>query len=715
MGIKVKFAVALIAAYAVLWLSIGAIAYPVWASLKPEEQAQVAGILGEHLGIAVLIALLLLAALGILLRELLMPYLQVPWRLAEAMEVISTVNPAHRIKPAGPAELAELARRVNALADRYQRETVEVEARVADATAGIERQKHRFAALMSQLSESVVVCNRDGLVLLYNERAKELLDRGAAGSTLGGGRIGLGRSLFGLLDRNLVAHALEQIERRLEQGETAPVTSFVASTPADQLVRVQLAPVVERGAERAISGFVLTLSDVQASIEAGTRTDELLQGLTEGTRGALANMRAAVETIIGYPAMETQEREQFTAIIREEAEKLSARLDETVAAYAGQLKLRWHLEPMLGADLVATLAHALERQDEIEAAAASAVETVWLRVDSFALVQAFRYLARRLRDESGVRKVEIRLGAAERHSQLDLAWTGSALSVETALAWETEPLSAGGIASPLTLRDIVARHGGEFWYGADGAAQGAHFRMMLPLAESAGAPAAIVLAEGRPEYYDFDLFERAAPSAELDERRLSELNYTVFDTETTGLEPSAGDEIISIGAARIVNGRLLRHETFEQLVDPRRPVSKKAVEIHGIEEHMLRGKPGIEAVLPAFHRFCEDTVLVGHNAAFDMKFLQLKEAQTGLRFGQPVLDTLLLSAVLHPNLNAHRLEAIAERLGVAITVRHDALGDALATGEVFLKMVSLLAEQGIVTLKQAREASQKSYYARIQY
>ena len=130
---------------------------------------------------------------------------------------------------------------------------------------------------------------------------------------------------------------------------------------------------------------------------------------------------------------------------------------------------------------------------------------------------------------------------------------------------------------------------------------------------------------------------------------------------------------------------------------------------------MLRGQPTIEQVLPAFQRFSEDTVLVGHNAAFDLRFLQLKEAQTGVCLAQPVLDTLLLSEVLHPNLNAHRLEAIADRLGVQIIGRHTALGDAILTGEVFLKMIPLLAEQGIVTLRQAREESQKSYYARIAY
>ena len=139
--------------------------------------------------------------------------------------------------------------------------------------------------------------------------------------------------------------------------------------------------------------------------------------------------------------------------------------------------------------------------------------------------------------------------------------------------------------------------------------------------------------------------------------------------------------------------------------------------VHGITPEMLAGQPGIERVLPAFHAFAEDTVLVAHNAAFDMRFLQLKEAATGVRFIQPVLDTLLLSAVAHPGLERgeHNLEAIAARLGVPVQGRHTALGDALVTAEVFLRLTALLAERGIHTLGQAREASQQTFYARLGY
>jgi DNA polymerase-3 subunit epsilon len=172
---------------------------------------------------------------------------------------------------------------------------------------------------------------------------------------------------------------------------------------------------------------------------------------------------------------------------------------------------------------------------------------------------------------------------------------------------------------------------------------------------------------------------------------------------------------VCIGAVRIVNGRVLHQDSFEQFVDPGRAMSPEAARITGIDAAMLRGQPPIEQVVPQFQGYCEETVLVAHNAAFDMRFLQLIEPRTGVRFTQPVLDTLLLSAVLHPNLAANQFEEIAERFGVAMIGRHTALGDAIMTGEIFLKMIPLLADAGIVTLKDAREASQRTWQARVRY
>ena len=109
-----------------------------------------------------------------------------------------------------------------------------------------------------------------------------------------------------------------------------------------------------------------------------------------------------------------------------------------------------------------------------------------------------------------------------------------------------------------------------------------------------------------------------------------------------------------MGAVRVVNRRLLRNESFERLVDPQRRVPASSTAVHGITSAMLAGQPTIDVVLPAFARYAADTVLVGHNVGFDMQFLRLAEPRTGVRFTQPVLDTLLLDAACIPTTTSTR-------------------------------------------------------------
>ena len=106
---------------------------------------------------------------------------------------------------------------------------------------------------------------------------------------------------------------------------------------------------------------------------------------------------------------------------------------------------------------------------------------------------------------------------------------------------------------------------------------------------------------------------------------------------------------------------------------------------------------------------------MAHNAAFDMRMLQTYENRTGIRFGNPVLDTLLLSAIVHPAQEDQTLSSIAGRLGVSVINRHTAMGDAMMTAKIFIKMIPLLENKGILTLGEARAASEKTYYARLTF
>ncbi len=217
----------------------------------------------------------------------------------------------------------------------------------------------------------------------------------------------------------------------------------------------------------------------------------------------------------------------------------------------------------------------------------------------------------------------------------------------------------------------------------------------------------------RPEFYDFSLFDRDAPG-ELMDSNLLELDYVVFDTETTGLNPSKGDEIVQISGVRVINNRVLESDHFDILVNPRVPIPKQSIRFHGITDDMVTDAPGICEALNMFHEFTRDAVLVAHNAAFDMKFIKLKESSCGVAFDHPVLDTLLLSFVLQPNHSVHTLDAIAARFGIEIKpeLRHTALGDSQATAEIFVRMLTALEQQGMFSLREAIEASNQVFEIR---
>ena len=693
----------------------------VYFTLDAPGRAQFARLLAPRAALLVLAWALGVVAAMAALQRWWVPRVSALPELAEQTRALVNASAPLQLKARAQADQQPLADAVNALAAQRDALRADVAAEVARASASVRLERNRLAALMSELTQSVVVCNRDGRILLYNQRARMQFRALSDAPQLAGGAelIGIGRSIYAVFDKRLVAHALESISHRRARGAQQPSAQFVTTTRGGQLLRVQVAPVHDAGEDEAeadrLGGFVLMLDNITRSFEEESARGQLLHGLTEGSRASLASLQAAVE-MLGYDDLEPAMRERFLGVLRDEVRTLAGRVDEVARQSADSLRTRWPLEEMRGAEFVELAARQVGAHCGVPAMVGAVDAGLWLRLDSFSMLQALAYLGQRLVDEFAVRALTLRLAAQGTRAQLDLVWTGHAMSTETVMSWEMDAMRIGAETHPLSVRDVVERHDAEMWFERDRAAHQAFFRFLLPLASS-GDEAAEGLAEveSRPEFFDFDLFAVSESDAALDERPLSELVYTVFDTETTGLNPSGGDEIIQIGAARVVNGRLLRQESFEQLVDPGRDIPAAGIPIHGITPDMVVGQPRIDEVLPAFHQFAQDTVLVAHNAAFDMKFLQLLEPRTGLRFQQPVLDTLLLSAVVHPNQESHRLEAIAERFGITVLGRHTALGDALVTAEVLLKLTPLLRDMGIVTLGQARAAAQQTYYARLKY
>lgn len=178
-------------------------------------------------------------------------------------------------------------------------------------------------------------------------------------------------------------------------------------------------------------------------------------------------------------------------------------------------------------------------------------------------------------------------------------------------------------------------------------------------------------------------------------KSIDEIEFTIFDTETTGLNPASGDRIVELAGLRVKGKE--RIAEFDALVNPRRDISPGAFAVNKITPEMLEGAPGMEAVMPKFLDFIEGSYLCSYNIEFDLNFLNNELKIIGL----PVLgardsfDILTIARRLMPNQQRYALWFIADKLGIRSQQKHRAFSDVEMTWEVFNKFKDICREKGI--------------------
>lgn len=173
--------------------------------------------------------------------------------------------------------------------------------------------------------------------------------------------------------------------------------------------------------------------------------------------------------------------------------------------------------------------------------------------------------------------------------------------------------------------------------------------------------------------------------------------FVVFDIETTGFSP-VHNRIIEIGAVKVIDGQIA--DRYSAFVNPDVPIPFEIEKLTGINDEMVMDSPMIDVILPQFFDFCEDAVLVAHNANFDMSFIIENARRLGLEKEFTYVDTVGIARILLPRQARHTLDAVAKTLGISLENHHRAVDDAEATAEIFVKFIPMLKAEGADTLKK---------------
>lgn len=596
-----------------------------------------------------------------------------PLRRLQAQLARLVANPEAENAPPPQGWLKGLGPDLCRVEDNWRADRRHLHKAHADGAKSATRIRRELEALIQVLEVPLLLYDRHRRLMLFNQAAEQFFS--------GTPSLGLGKRLEALFPLANLQQPLSQL-------------------PADGTQRELLIPcdnrwlkVIIRRVPESHGETLITCSDATAawSNERGVRA-ELAQMLTP-LRQHTASLVTATDALSKLRRHD-YENGSLGNRLEQVANEESIALSETVARLGELIDTVQQQGERLTSIWSNDFWHMLDDHlDPAHRLITPIGMPVWFKGDAPALMALFSSLVKHLSHYMAGSLFEGEASLGQRHVYLDLIWAGKPIPERELASWRHQALTTLPL-SP-SVADVLRQHASDVWSIQNTDERHARLRLPLPFIEQFDAPRSIA---PRPEFHDFGIADLPSPDASLANCPLRSLELVIFDTETTGLELRKGDSVISIGACRVVNARLLASDVFDQYVNPHKAIPPNSTAIHGITDNDVADAPALDTVLTNFREYIGEAVLLAHNAAFDM----LAISRQCVEFDMPILDTLLISRALDEALDGHDLDSLVERYGLNLPpgMRHTALGDARVTAELWLALLPRLEARGINTLEQ---------------
>jgi len=320
------------------------------------------------------------------------------------------------------------------------------------------KEKEVLASFISKLPEAIIICSAEGSILLHDYQSETYL---LSGETKQSGLV-TGKPITSIIDKNLIEHALDEINEQLKHQITNTVSTFILPKN-NRILQTQMVPVLNRTG--LFSGFVLILEDITLQNQAEKRVESLLKALSKNARSPMASIRAAIEAMKESPDMDENRQHQFVDIIHEESIVLGDILNRVSQEFTNLINVNRSLKPLFIRDLIQTISRrAFEKLGIIcHIKSNSHAEQISIKADLYPFISAVLFILDRLKFETGVTEFYFSFHKKNKIVSLDIIWKGESVSPELIKQWDFQDIAIPNQISNTCIKDILDQHQSFLW------------------------------------------------------------------------------------------------------------------------------------------------------------------------------------------------------------------------------------------------------------